>query len=137
VANVAAEAGAASSERSRLRIGSKTTVAAAGSSMTWMSSMRRMVSLTTFIVKGIQASFLPSSRNVPACVGGGHRHATAVAQDSQFLALPTVPITWQSLYTGILTTTNQGFITAVGVGITILRLTAGNVSYDQTVTVNP
>ena len=63
--------------------------------------------------------------------------ATAVAQDSQFLALPTVPITWQSLNTGILTTTNQGFITAVGVGITILRLTAGNVSYDQTMTVNP
>jgi hypothetical protein len=41
VANVAAEAGATSSERSRLRIGSKATVAAAGSLMTWMSSMRR------------------------------------------------------------------------------------------------
>jgi hypothetical protein len=41
VANVAAEAGAASSERSRLRMGSKATVADAGSSMTWMSSMRR------------------------------------------------------------------------------------------------
>src|SRR2546425_1072460 len=40
IAHLAAEAGAASSERSRLRIGSKATVAAAGSSMTWMSSIR-------------------------------------------------------------------------------------------------
>ncbi len=63
--------------------------------------------------------------------------ATAVAQDSQFVALPTVPITWQSLNTGVLTTTNHGFITAVASGITILRLTAGNVSFDQTMTVNP
>ena len=38
---VAAEAGVASSERSRLRMGSKATVAAAGSLMTWISSMRR------------------------------------------------------------------------------------------------
>ena len=37
----AAEAGAASSERSRLRVGSKATVAAAGSWMTWTSSMSR------------------------------------------------------------------------------------------------
>jgi hypothetical protein len=63
--------------------------------------------------------------------------ATAVAQDSQFVALPTVPIAWQSLNTAVLTTSSHGFISAVGTGITILRLTAGNVSYDQTMTVNP
>jgi hypothetical protein len=63
--------------------------------------------------------------------------ATAVAEDSQFVALPTVPIAWQSLNTGVLTTTNSGFITAVSTGVTILRLTAGNVSFDQTMTVTP
>ena len=41
LATLAAEAGATSSERSRLRMGSKATIAAAGSSMTWMSSTRR------------------------------------------------------------------------------------------------
>ena len=34
----------------KLRMGSKATVAAAGSSMTWMSSTEEMVVLTTFIV---------------------------------------------------------------------------------------
>ena len=53
-ANVAAEAGAASSERSRLRIGPKATAAAAGSSMTWMSSTEEMVGLTTLVVKPIR-----------------------------------------------------------------------------------
>jgi hypothetical protein len=63
--------------------------------------------------------------------------ASAMAQDSLFQPLPTVTVTWQSLNTGVLTTTNHGFITAVGAGITILRLSAGNWSVDYTMTVNP
>jgi hypothetical protein len=63
--------------------------------------------------------------------------ATTVAEDSLFVALPRVAVAWQSLNISILTTTNHGFIAAVGIGITLLQLTAGNVIYDQTMTVNP
>jgi hypothetical protein len=41
VANVAAEVGADISESSLLRTGSKATVAAAGSSITWRSSIKK------------------------------------------------------------------------------------------------
>ena len=52
-------------------MGSKATVAAAGSSMTWMSSTKAMVGLTTFLVKLIRACFRVLCRHVLTTRGPG------------------------------------------------------------------
>src|SRR5258706_2166859 len=57
VARVAADAGVRSSERSRLRMASSATLAAAGSSMTHRSTMTSNVPLTNLFVNAFSPEF--------------------------------------------------------------------------------
>ncbi len=67
----------------------------------------------------------------------------ATPQDSLFVPVANVNITWQSLNTAVLSVAaltpggGSGRVDAVGAGSALLRLSAGNISVDFTINVTP